>query len=65
MRNAILLLEYYCQNVQNIGKITNKVSFAQSEDIDLAVFKAREAFNKGYWSNLPPVQLTLKFLVAL
>tara|TARA_B100001964_G_C14220730_1_gene595168 strand:- start:530 stop:2026 length:1497 start_codon:yes stop_codon:yes gene_type:complete len=36
------------------GKIVNKVSFAQKEDVDLAAAKAREVFNKGYWSNLPP-----------
>ncbi len=38
------------------GKIVNKVSFSQKEDIDLAVSKAREVFNKGIWSNLPPSQ---------
>ncbi len=61
--------EKYFDNISPIdGKITNKVSFAQSEDIDLAVFKAREAFNKGYWSNLPPGQrkkILLKFAQLL
>ena len=38
------------------GNVINKVSLAQQEDVDLAVSKARETFNKGHWSNLSPGQ---------
>ena len=38
------------------GKLVNKISFAQKNDVDLAVSMARDSFNKGYWSNLPPNQ---------
>ena len=38
------------------GKIINQVSFAKQEDIEKAVTSAREAFQKGQWSNLPPGQ---------
>ena len=38
------------------GNVINTVSLAQQEDVDLAVSKARETFNKGHWSNLPPGQ---------
>ena len=50
------------------GKKINNVSFAQKEDVDTAVSKAREVFNKGYWSNLPPAQrkkILLKFAQLL
>jgi len=46
------------------GKIINQISFAQQDDIDKAVSSAREVFQKGYWSNLPPGQrkkILLKF----
>ena len=46
------------------GEKINNVSFAQKEDVDVAVSKAREVFNIGYWSNLPPAQrkkILLKF----
>jgi len=36
------------------GKIINKISFAQRDDIDKAVISARKVFQKGHWSNLPP-----------
>jgi len=61
--------EKFFENISPIdGKIINKVSFAHQEDIDLAVFKAREAFQKGYWSNLPPghrKKILLKFAQLL
>ena len=38
------------------GNVINKVFLAQQQDVDLAVSKARETFNKGHWSNLPPGQ---------
>jgi 4-guanidinobutyraldehyde dehydrogenase/NAD-dependent aldehyde dehydrogenase len=61
--------EKFFENISPIdGKIINKVSFAQQQDVDLAVFKAREAFNKGYWSNLPPAnrkKILLKFAQLL
>tara|TARA_B100000700_G_scaffold270465_1_gene312617 strand:- start:888 stop:2384 length:1497 start_codon:yes stop_codon:yes gene_type:complete len=50
------------------GKIINKVFLAQQEDVDSAVSKARETFNKGHWSNLPPGQrkkILLKFATLL
>ena len=61
--------EKFFENISPIdGKIINKVSFAQKDDIDLAVSKSREVFNKGYWSNLPPGQrkkILLKFAELL
>ena len=43
------------ENISPIdGNIVNQVFFAEQEDIDLAVSKAKETFNKGYWSNLSP-----------
>jgi len=61
--------ESFFDNISPIdGKILNKVSFAQQEDIELAVSKAREVFEKGYWSNLPPGQrkkILLKFAELL
>ncbi len=57
------------ENISPInGHKVNSVSFAQKEDIDLAVKKAREVFNKGIWSNLPPSQrkkILLKFAQLL
>ena len=50
------------------GNVINKVFLAQQEDVDLAVSKARETFNKGHWSNLPPGQrkkILLKFATLL
>ena len=50
------------------GKIINKVYFAQEEDINVAVTQAREVFNRGYWSNLSPVErkkILLKFASLL
>jgi len=50
------------------GKVINKVFLAQQEDVDSAVSKARETFNKGHWSNLPPGQrkkILLKFATLL
>ena len=50
------------------GKIINKISFAQQDDIDKAVSSAKEVFQKGYWSNLPPGQrkkILLKFAELL
>ncbi len=50
------------------GKIINQISFAQQEDIDKAVSLAKEVFQKGYWSNLPPGQrkkILLKFAELL
>ncbi len=46
------------------GKTINQISFAHQEDIDKAVASAREVFQKGYWSNMPPGQrkkILLKF----
>ena len=61
--------ENFFDNISPIdGKILNKVSFAQQEDIELAVSKAREVFEKGHWSNLPPGQrkkILLKFAELL
>ena len=49
--------EIFFDNISPVdGKIINKISFAQKEDVDFAVNQAREVFNKGYWSNLPPGQ---------
>ena len=50
------------------GNVINNVFLAQQEDVDLAVSKARETFNRGYWSNLSPSQrkkILLKFAVLL
>ena len=50
------------------GNVINKVFLAQQQDVDLAVSKARETFNKGHWSNLPPGQrkkILLKFATLL
>ncbi len=50
------------------GKIINKVYISQQEDIDFAVSKAREAFCRGSWSNLPPgkrKKILLKFAELL
>ena len=50
------------------GNIINKVFIAEQEDINLAVSKARETFNKGYWSNLPPGErkkILLKFATLI
>jgi len=59
----------YFDNISPIdGKITNQVSFAQQEDINLAVSTARDTFNRGYWANLPPGQrkkILLKFAQLL
>jgi len=61
--------ENFFDNISPIdGKITNKVSFAQKEDINQAVSTARKTFNKGYWANLPPGQrkkILLKFAQLL
>ena len=61
--------EKYFDNISPIdGTITNKVFFAQKEDVNLAVSKARETFNRGYWANLPPGQrkkILLKFAQLL
>lgn len=46
------------------GKIINQISFAQQDDIDIAVSSARKVFEKGHWSNMPPGQrkkILLKF----
>ena len=44
------LSEKFFDNLSPIdGKILNKVSFALQEDIELAVSKAREVFEKGHW----------------
>ena len=50
------------------GNVINKVFLAHQEDVDLAVSKARETFNKGHWSNLPPglrKKILLKFATLL
>ena len=36
------------------GKIINKISFAQKEDVDIAVKSARKIFEKGSWSRADP-----------
>ena len=63
------LTEKIFDNISPIdGKIINKVSFAQQEDIDKAVSSAKKVFQKGYWSNLPPGQrkkILLKFAELL
>ena len=61
--------ENFFDNISPIdGKIINQISFAQQEDIDKAVSSAKEVFQKGYWSNLPPGQrkkILLKFAELL
>ena len=50
------------------GKIINQVYFAQENDVNLAVSKAREVFNRGFWSNLSPAErkkILLKFATLL
>ncbi len=50
------------------GKIINKVYFAQQDDIDIAVSKAKDVFNKGHWSKLSPGErkkILLKFATLL
>jgi len=43
------------ENISPIdGKIINNISFAQQEDVDLAVKNARETFEKGSWSKADP-----------
>ena len=53
------------ENISPIdGQTINNISFAQKEDVDLAVLKAREVFNRGHWSNLAPAdrkKILLKF----
>ena len=36
------------------GEEITQISTASSEDVDLAVTKAREAFDQGHWSKLDP-----------
>ena len=36
------------------GDVLAKIAMATSDDVDLAVSKAREAFDKGIWSNAHP-----------
>ena len=46
------------------GKIINNISFAQQEDVDLAVQSARKIFEKGSWSKADPSfrkKIMLKF----
>ena len=46
------------------GKIINNISFAQKEDVDLAVKSARKVFEKGSWSKADPSyrkKILLKF----
>ena len=61
--------ENFFDNISPIdGKLVNKVSLAQKEDVDLAVLKARKVFERGYWSKLPPGQrkkILLKFAELL
>ncbi|MDC0161949.1 aldehyde dehydrogenase [bacterium] len=61
--------ENYFDNISPIdGKVLNKISFAQKEDIELAVSTARKVFEKGSWSNLPPgrrKKILLKFAELL
>ena len=61
--------EKYFDNFSPIdGNQINQIAFAEEEDINLAVSKARKAFNKGYWANLPPGQrkkILLKFAQLL
>ncbi len=50
------------------GKIINKISFAQQDDINSAVDSARKVFEKGHWSNMPPGQrkkILLKFALLI
>ena len=49
--------EKHFDNISPIdGKLINQVFLSQLEDVNMAVSIARETFNKGYWSNLPPAQ---------
>ena len=63
------LSEIFFNNLSPVdGKIVNKISFAQKEDVNLAVINARESFDKGFWSNLPPSKrkkILLKFAELL
>ena len=46
------------------GKIINNISFAQQEDVDLAVYSSRKVFEKGSWSKSDPSyrkKILLKF----
>ena len=46
---------YTFKNMSPIdGKIINNISFAQKEDVDLAVQSARKVFEKGSWSKANP-----------
>ncbi|MBT5218203.1 MAG: aldehyde dehydrogenase, partial [Woeseia sp.] len=38
------------------GTVITEVAACQSEDIDYAVSKAREAFDRGYWSRMHPTE---------
>ncbi len=53
------------ENISPIdGSLINNVSFANNDDIELAVSSARSTFEKGYWSQLPPAKrkkILLKF----
>ena len=43
------------ENISPIdGKVINRYSFAQKEDVDLAVQSARKVFEKGSWSKADP-----------
>ena len=43
------------ENISPInGNVINKISFAQKEDVDLAVQSARNIFEKGSWSKADP-----------
>ena len=37
------------------GKIISELQVANNLDVNEAVLSAREVFNKGYWSNMPPL----------
>ena len=46
------------------GKFINNISFAQQEDVDLAVYSSRKVFEKGSWSKSDPSyrkKILLKF----
>jgi len=52
-QDSILGKKY--ENISPIdGKIINSISFAQKEDVDLAVQSARNVFEKGSWSKADP-----------
>ena len=60
------LSEKFFDNISPIdGNVINKVFLSQQEDVHLAVSKARETFNKGHWSNLPPGQRKKILLLEL